>query len=75
MSMNDTDHDTLIEISANLKNVQEDVREIKAQMPSKDSVQRAHQRIDTLQKYLIGVAAFAAIEGFAIIKMLLIDKG
>lgn len=69
------DHDTLIRVEAKLENLMGDVKNIRDNMASRDSVERAHKRIDTLQKYLIGVAAFGAVEAFAIIKMLLIDKG
>lgn len=69
------DHDLLIETKTIVGEMRDDLRWLIDNVPSKDSVQRAHQRIDTLQKYLLGVAAFAAVEAFAIIKMLLLDKG
>lgn len=73
--MSDPDHDLLIALNAKTAAMWDDVRRALDNMPSKDSVQRAHTRVDIMQKYLMGVAAFAAVEGFAIIKMLLIDKG
>lgn len=69
------DHDTLIEVRAIVVTMCDDVRRVIEGMPSKESVQRAHQRVDVLQRYLLGTAAFAAVEAFAIIKMLLFDKG
>lgn len=75
MGDNPNDHDLLIHLNAVVGNMNDGFQRLLSAIPSKDSVQRAHQRIDVLQKYLLGVAAFAAVEGFAIIKMLLIDKG
>lgn len=69
------DHDTLIEVRAIVGNLRDDLRRVIENMPSKDSVQRAHQRVDVLTRYLLGVAVFAAVEAFAIIKMVLLDKG
>lgn len=73
--MSEPDHDLIIQLNAQMSGVREDLRRVLDGMPSRDSVQRAHSRIDVLQKYLLGIAAFAAVEGFAIIKMLLIDRG
>ena len=71
----ESDHDLLIRMAATQQHMVDDLRDLKTNMPSKDSVTRAHGRIDYLQKILLGVAAVAAVEAVAILKMLLFDKG
>lgn len=62
-----------VEHEQRIKAVEEAVvslRRIAEQTPSKESVARAHDRITSLQKALLAVAAFAAAEALAILKML-----
>lgn len=70
-----SDHDNVIRILANQENMARDINSILEKMASKESVSRAHDRIDKLTKYLLAVAAAAAAEAFAIIRILLLDRG
>ena len=74
MPEKDNDHDLLIELRSDMRAVSRNVQHLIDTVPSRDSVQRAHQRIDATQKYLLGVAAFAAIQAFFILKELLFNK-
>jgi hypothetical protein len=64
------DHDSLIRIETMVAMMSERINNL----ASRESVARAHARIDALQKYLLGAAAVVAAQGFAIIKMLLLEK-
>jgi hypothetical protein len=64
------DHDILIRVETRVSML----CEMMSGLASRESVARAHARIDALQKYLLGAAAVIAVQAFAIIKMLLLEK-